>query len=83
MEEKLSESVWTVTGRPQDSATTGDVLAIGAPILSEDGVEIPQEIRVGDRVGFSRYSGVKIVSWKGEKALLMREDDVLAVLDAQ
>ena len=45
----------------------------------EDGTKIPLEVKVGDRVLFGKYAGAEI-KMDGEEHLMMREDDVLAII---
>ncbi|BDC48494.1 co-chaperonin GroES [Bryobacterales bacterium F-183] len=61
--------------KPQE----GEVLAVGAGRLDAKGKRLTLEVKAGDRVLFGKYSGndVKI---DGEDAIIMREDEVLAVL---
>jgi chaperonin GroES len=63
--------------KPQE----GEVLAVGRGKRLEDGTLVPIDIKVGDRVLFGKYSGTetKVV---GTEYIIMREDDVLGVLDA-
>lgn len=57
----------------------GEVLAVGAGRIDNTGKRIAPEVKAGDRVLFGKYSGseVKIV---GQEALIMREDEILAIL---
>ena len=56
------------------------VIAVGSGKRLEDGTLHKPEVKVGDRVLFSKYSGNEI-KLDGEEHLIMREDDLLAVLD--
>ena len=56
------------------------VIAVGAGKRDKDGKVIALEVKAGDRVLFSKYSGTE-VKIDGEEHLIMREDDLLAVLD--
>src|SRR5215475_10450922 len=55
------------------------VIAVGAGKRDKDGKIIALEVKAGDRVLFSKYSGTE-VKIDGEEHLIMREDDLLAVL---
>jgi chaperonin GroES len=57
----------------------GEILAIGNGKVMEDGKVRPLEVKVGDRVLFGKYSG-QTVKVDGEELLVMREEDVMAVL---
>ncbi len=56
------------------------VVAVGAGKRDKDGKIIPLDVKAGDRVLFSKYSGTE-VKIDGEEHIIMREDDLLAVLD--
>jgi chaperonin GroES len=57
----------------------GEVLAIGEGKIS-DGKLIPIKVKVGDRVLFGKYSGSDVPKAFGDEYLLIRDDEVLAVL---
>jgi chaperonin GroES len=57
----------------------GEVIAIGQGKLNDDGDRIPPDVKTGDVVLFGKYGGQEI-TLDGETLLIMREDDVLAVL---
>ena len=61
--------------KPQE----GKVVAVGGGKLDEDGQRIPLEVQAGDRILFGRYSGSE-VSVDDNEYVIMREDDVLAIL---
>ncbi|HEU4622703.1 MAG TPA: co-chaperone GroES [Burkholderiaceae bacterium] len=60
----------------------GEVLAIGKGKLLEDGSVRALEVKVGDRVIFGKYSG-QTVKVDGEELLVMREDDIMAVVEGK
>jgi chaperonin GroES len=66
----------TAKEKPQE----GKVLAVGAGKKNEDGKRTPLDVKAGDRILFGKYSGndIKI---DGEEHLILREEDVLAVLE--
>lgn len=66
----------TAKEKPQE----GKVVAVGSGRRGEDGEVIPLELRKGDRILFGKYSGNEI-KLDGEDHLIMREEDVLAVLE--
>jgi chaperonin GroES len=57
------------------------VVAVGKGKMLEDGKVRPIDLKTGDRVLFGKYSG-QTVKVEGEELLVMREDDVMGVLDA-
>ena len=67
-----------------DSATEkpiqGEVLAVGKGKLLENGDILPLEVKVGDRVLFGKYSGTE-VKVSGEEVLVMKEDDIMGVIE--
>ena len=64
--------------KPQE----GEVVAIGKGKRLEDGKLVPLDVQVGDRILFGKYSGREI-KLDGEELLIMREDEVLGILEAQ
>jgi len=66
----------TAKEKPQE----GKVIAVGKGRVSEDGKLRPLDVHKGDRVLFSKYSGTEI-QLEGDEHLIVREDDVLAVLE--
>lgn len=64
----------------KEKPAEGKVVAVGNGKLGDDGKRIPLEIKKGDRILFGKYSGTE-VKIEGEEHLIMREDDVLAVIE--
>jgi chaperonin GroES len=58
----------------------GEVLAVGPGKLLDNGTVRPLEVKVGDRVLFSKYGG-QTVKVEGEELLVLREEDVLGVIE--
>ncbi|MCO6430632.1 MAG: co-chaperone GroES [Deltaproteobacteria bacterium] len=67
----------TAKEKPQQ----GKVIAVGKGKVREDGTVQPLDLREGDRILFGKYSGTEI-KIDGREYLIMREDDVLGVLEA-
>jgi len=59
----------------------GEVLAVGNGKVLEDGKVRALDIKPGDRVLFGKYSGTE-VKLDGEEALILREDDILGVIES-
>ena len=59
----------------------GKVVAVGAGKVKEDGGRIPLDVKAGDSILFGKYSGQEI-KLDGDEYLIMREDEVLAVIDS-
>jgi chaperonin GroES len=66
----------TAKEKPQE----GKVMAVGKGKVTEDGKLQPMDVKKGDRVLFSKYAGTE-VNIEGEEHLIIREDDVLGVLE--
>jgi chaperonin GroES len=65
----------TAKEKPQE----GEVLAIGNGKLLENGTKVALDVKVGDKILFGKYTGTDI-KIDGEEVLILREDEVLAVL---
>jgi len=61
--------------KPQE----GEILAVGNGKILENGTKIAMDVRVGDKILFGKYSGTE-TKIDGEDVLILREDEVLAVL---
>ena len=66
----------TAKEKPQQ----GRVIAVGAGAVSKDGKTIPMQVKPGDRVIFSKYGGTE-GKFGDENYLIMREDEILGVLE--
>jgi chaperonin GroES len=66
----------TAKEKPQQ----GKVIAAGAGKVKEDGKRVALDVKAGDLILFGKYSGQEI-KLDGEEFLIMREDEVLAVID--
>jgi chaperonin GroES len=66
----------TAKEKPQE----GKILAAGPGERDEDGERIPMEVQIGDKVLYAKYSGTE-VKMDGRKLLILRESDILAVVE--
>ena len=66
----------TAKEKPQQ----GKVIAVGQGKVKDDGTRQPLDVKAGDTILFGKYSGQEI-KIDGEENLIMREDEVLAILD--
>ncbi len=66
----------TAKEKPQE----GKVLAVGNGKVSDDGKKIPLDVKAGDKILFGKYSGSE-VKIDDKEYLIMREEDVLAILE--
>ncbi|GAB6908525.1 Cpn10 chaperonin GroES, small subunit of GroESL [Desulfosarcina cetonica] len=64
----------------KEKPAEGKVVAVGNGKVADDGNRIALEIKVDDRILFGKYSGTE-VKIEGEEYLIMREDDVLGVIE--
>ncbi len=67
----------TAKEKPQE----GNVIAVGNGKILNNGDRVAIDIKVGDRILFGKYSGTE-VKLDGEEYLILREDDVLGVIEA-
>jgi chaperonin GroES len=65
----------TAKEKPQE----GSVLAVGNGKVLENGTKVAMDVKVGDKILFGKYSGTEM-KIEGEDVLILREDEVLAVL---
>jgi chaperonin GroES len=66
----------------QEKPSEGEVLAVGPGKVRADGTLREPEVKIGDVVMFGKYSGTEI-SVDGETYVLMREDDILAIVGSR
>jgi chaperonin GroES len=59
----------------------GEVVAVGNGKRNDEGKLIPMDVKVGDRVLFGKYSGSDVPKTYGDDHLIMREDEILAVIE--
>ncbi|NWG02448.1 MAG: co-chaperone GroES [Syntrophaceae bacterium] len=79
-EEEKTKGGIIIPDTAKEKPYEGRVIAVGDGKIMEDGTKIPMEVKKGDRILFAKYAGsdVKI---DGEDHLIMKEDDVLAVVE--
>ncbi|MCJ7640319.1 MAG: co-chaperone GroES [Desulfobacterales bacterium] len=68
----------TAKEKPQE----GKVIAVGKGKVTDEGKLIPMDVKAGDRILFGKYSGSE-VKIEGEEHLIMREDDILGVIEGK
>ncbi len=83
--ERLEEETTTASGiiipdSAKEKPMQGNVIAVGKGKVTEDGKVLPLDVKVGDKVLFGKYSGTEI-KIEGKEYLMMREDDVLGVVE--
>lgn len=57
----------------------GEIVAAGKGRITEDGKVLPLEVKIGDKILFSKYAGTEI-KFDGSEFLMMREEDVLGIV---
>ena len=66
----------------KEKPAEGKIIATGPGKVLEDGKVMPLDVKPGDHVLFAKYAGTE-VKIDGEELILMREDDILGVLEAE
>ena len=66
----------TAKEKPQE----GKVVAVGKGKVLDNGTTQAPEVKVGDKVLYGKYSGNEITTKEGEELLIMREEDILAII---
>ena len=79
-EEKTSPGGIVIPDSATEKPVKGEVLAIGKGKLLENGDVRPLDVKVGDKILFGKYSGTE-VNVDGEDLLVMREDDITAIIN--
>ena len=79
-EERKTASGIVIPDTAAEKPDTGEVIAVGTGKLLEDGKVRPLDVKKGDKILFGKYSGTE-VKIDGEEYLIMREDDVLGVIE--
>ena len=79
-EEEKSKGGIIIPDTAKEKPQEGKVVAVGKGKVGDDGKVTPLDVKVNDRVLFGKYSGSEI-NIDGEEHLIMREDDILGVID--
>ena len=79
-EEEKSKGGIIIPDTAKEKPQEGKVIAVGKGKADEDGKVRPLDVKKGDRVLFSKYSGTE-VNIEGDEHLIIREDDVLGVIE--
>jgi chaperonin GroES len=78
-EEEKSKGGIIIPDTAKEKPQEGKVIAVGNGKVKEDGTVQPLDVKKGDRLLFSKYAGTE-VNIEGEEHLIIREDDVLGIL---
>ena len=76
--EEVTKSGIVLPGTAQEKPQQGEVVAVGEGVY-QNGVKIPMEIKVGDKVLYGKFGGID-VKLNGEEYIIMAEQDVLLIL---
>ncbi len=79
-EERMSSGGIVIPDSAAEKPIRGEVVAAGTGKILEDGKVRPMDIKVGNKVLFGKYSGTE-VKVEGEELLVMREEDIVAVIE--
>ena len=78
-EKEMAKGGIIIPDTAKEKPMEGTVLAAGNGKILENGTKVALDVKVGDRVLFGKYSGSEI-EIDGEKVLIVREDEVLAIM---
>jgi chaperonin GroES len=79
-EEEKTKGGIIIPDTTKEKPMEGKVIAVGKGKILEDGKLQALDVKVGDRILFGKYSGTE-VKIEGEEHLIMREDDILGVIE--
>lgn len=79
-EEEKTKGGIIIPETAKEKPSEGEIVAVGKGKVLENGTVLPLDVKVGNRVLFSRYGGTE-VKIEGEEHLIMREDDILGVIE--
>src|SRR3982751_5459521 len=79
-EERKTASGIVIPDTAAEKPDQGEVQAVGKGKKTDDGKILPLDVKVGDRVLFGKYSG-QTVKVEGEELLVMREEDIMGVVE--
>ena len=79
-EEEQSIGGIVIASNAKEKPTTGEVIAVGNGRILDNGQRVEPEVKVGQSVVFDKYAGSE-VKYEGEEYLVVRENDIIAVID--
>ncbi len=79
-EETTTKGGIIIPDTAKEKPAEGKVVAVGNGKLGDDGKRVALEVKKGDRILFGKYAGTE-VKIEGDEYLIMREDDVLGVIE--
>jgi chaperonin GroES len=81
-EERTSPGGIVIPDTATEKPVQGKVIAVGKGKILEDGKVRPLDVKVGDKILFGKYSGTE-VKVDGDEYLVMREEDVMAIIEGK
>ena len=81
-EDRTSPGGIVIPDSAAEKPVQGKIVAVGKGKILEDGNVRPLDVKVGDKILFGKYSGTE-VKLDGEELLVMREEDVMAVIESK
>lgn len=79
-DERTSPGGIVIPDTAKEKPIRGEVIAVGKGKILDNGDQRPLDVKVGDEVMFGKYAGTE-VKMDGEELLVMREDDIMAVIE--
>jgi chaperonin GroES len=79
-EEETTKGGIIIPDTAKEKPSEGLIIAVGKGKVLENGTQVPLDVKKKDRILFSKYAGTE-VKIEGEEYLIMREDDVLGVIE--
>ena len=79
-QESMTKGGIIIPDSAKEKPAEGKVVAVGNGKMGDDGKRITPDIKAGDRILFGKYAGTE-VKIEGEEHLIMREDDVLGIIE--
>ncbi|MCX5832146.1 MAG: co-chaperone GroES [Deltaproteobacteria bacterium] len=79
-EEEKTKGGIIIPDSAKEKPQQGEVVAVGKGKIADDGKLIKLDVKKGDRILFSKYGGTE-VKIEGEEHLIMREDDILGIIE--
>jgi chaperonin GroES len=79
-EEEKTKGGIIIPDTAKEKPAEGKIIAAGSGKILDDGKRQPLEVKKGDRVLFGKYAGTEI-NINGEEHLIMREDDIIAIIE--
>jgi chaperonin GroES len=81
-EEEKTKGGIIIPDSAKEKPQEGKVIAVGKGKMTEDGKVIPLDVKAGDRILFGKYAGTE-VKIDGEEHLIMREEDILGIIEGK